>query len=85
MDGPNTNWKVLQLLHDNRTEQQYPDIVNIGSCGLHVVHGAFKTGMEATDWSLAKILKAMRQIFEDSPARRDTYIKICECDEFPLR
>jgi len=84
MDGPNTNWKVLELLHDDRCENDLPSIVNIGSCGLHVIHGAFKTGVEATDWSLNKILKAMWKIFDDSPARRDMYINICECCQFPL-
>ena len=31
---------------------------------------------------LNKILKAMWKIFDNSPARRDTYIKIYEVDEF---
>ena len=35
-------------------------IVRVGSCGLHVVHGAFETGFKATDyWNLCGILKAM--------------------------
>ena len=85
MDGPNTNWKVLELLHSDRCENDYPTIINIGSCGLHVIHGAFKTGINATDWDLKKILKAMWKIFDDSPARRDTYIELCEVSKFPLR
>ena len=85
MDGPNTNWKVLELLDDDRKENDYPTILNIGSCGLHVIHGAFKTGVEATDWALNKILRAMWKLFDDSPARRDTYIEICEVCKFPLK
>ena len=85
MDGPNTNWSVLKLLHEDRCEKDYPNIINIGSCGLHVVHGAFKSGIEATNWYLKKIMKAMWKILDDSPARRDIYIKICEVNEFPLR
>ena len=46
MDGPSTNWYVLQLLNDDREEKGYPQIINVGSCGLHVMHGAFKAGME---------------------------------------
>ena len=50
-----------------------------------MLHGAFKSGIEATNWYLKKIMKAMWKIFDDSPARRDIYIKICEVNEFPLR
>ena len=73
------------MLDDDLCEKDYPKIIAIGSCSLHVLHGTFKSGVEATDWLLNEILKAMWKIFDDSPARRDTYIKICEVDEFPLR
>ena len=86
MDGPNTNWKVLDLLNKERSEKEYPCLVNIGSCGLHILHGAFKVGMEsASEWSVSKILKAMWQLFHDSPARRETYTRVCESEEFSLR
>ena len=49
MDGPNTNWSVLKLLHEDLCEKDYPNIIDIGSCSLHVVHGAFKSGIEATN------------------------------------
>ena len=81
IDGPNTNWSILTMLYDDCCEKDYPKIIDIGSCSLHVLYGAFKSGVEATDWFLNKIWK----IFDDSLARRDTYIKICEVDEFPLR
>jgi len=76
MDGPATNWNVLQLLHDDREEKEYPTIVNIGSCSLHVLHGAFKSGMEAASWDVGKVLKAIWQIFHDSPARRFTHFNL---------
>jgi len=43
MDGPNVKWNVLELLQQERAKEERPEIVNIGSCGLHIVHGAFKT------------------------------------------
>ena len=85
MDGPNTNWCVLKLLQEDRCEKDYPNIIDIGSCSLHVVHGAFKSGIEATNWDLKKTMKAMWKIFDDSPARRIIYVKICEVNEFPAR
>ena len=68
------------MLHDDLCEKDYPKIVDIASCSLHVIHSAFKSGVGATDWFFNKIWK----IFDDSVARRDIYIKICEVDEFPL-
>ena len=98
MDGPNTNWSILTMLHSDRCEKDYPRIIDIGSgvelflflwyCWLtEGVYALFPARMivEATDWFLNKILKAMWKIFDDSLARWDTYINICEVDEFPLR
>ena len=85
MDGPNTNWSVLKLLHEDRCEKDYPNIIDIGSCSLHVVHGAFKSDIEATNLELKKIMKAIWKIFDDSSARRDIYVKICEVNGLPLR
>ena len=82
MDGPNTSWNVLTMLHDDRCEKDYLKVIDIGSCSLLVLHDVFTPGVEATDWFLNKILKAMWKIFDDSLARRDTCIKICEVDKF---
>ena len=42
VDGPSTNWKVSKLLEENRSDKEYAPLMNIGSCGLHTVHGAFQ-------------------------------------------
>ena len=84
MDGPNTNWCVLDKLKLHREKNEVPQLMDIGSCGLHVVHGAFETGVKATGWELGKVLKAMWRLFNDSPARRDLYININRSDTFPL-
>ena len=57
------------MLHDNRCEKDCPKIIDIGSCSLHVLHGVFKSGVEATDTFLNKILKAMWKIFDNTPAK----------------
>ena len=28
-----------------------------GSCGIHSIHGAIKTGEDETDWDIKKLLK----------------------------
>lgn len=57
--------------------------MNIGSCDLHTGHSAFQTGSDTT-WNLGKIMKAIGQVFHDSPAI-DVYTKICESEEYPLK
>ena len=44
MDGPNVNWKFYHNLFQERKSEELPDLLNIGSCSLHVVHGSFKKG-----------------------------------------
>ena len=83
MDGPNVNWKFHDLLVAAREESGLPGILNVGSCGLHVVHGAFKTGAKATDWDLGKVLKALFVILHDTPARRSDYFDVTGSHVFP--
>ena len=44
MDGPTTNWVVFDKLRQHREENEMPVLFDIGSCSLHVVHGAFQVG-----------------------------------------
>jgi hypothetical protein len=53
-----------------------PSLLNIGSCSLHIVHGAFKTGAQATGWNIVGILRSLYYLFHDSPARSEDYMKI---------
>lgn len=84
MDGPHTNWSVLERLKTYRDENRLSQIMGIGSCGIHAVHGAFQTVVEATRWELDKVLKAMWKLFNDSPVRRDFYIRLNILDLSPL-
>ena len=55
MDGPNTNWAVLSMIQNNRQEKERALLVNLQSCGLHVVSGALQTGVSKTNWNLEKV------------------------------
>ena len=44
MDGPNVNWKFHDLMNEDMQTDFGKSLINIGSCGLHVVNGAFKDG-----------------------------------------
>ena len=37
-DGPSVNLKFLKMYDEKHSFDEYPDILNIGSCGLHTIH-----------------------------------------------
>ena len=45
MDGPNVNGKFFELLKQKILSDHGTNLINIGSCGLHVIHNSFKTGL----------------------------------------
>lgn len=85
MDGPNINWKVFRDLGDEIRLEKDTDLLNVGSCGLHVVHGAFKCAVESTQWELMDILKAAYYVFNNTSARRADFQQLTGCEKFPLK
>ena len=84
MDGPNVNWKFFECFANKRESEELPGLINIGSCNLHILNNAFKTGPNATGLNLHKLMKACFQILHDSPARREDCITITDSIVFPL-
>ena len=84
MDGPNVNWDVLKLMYTHQGEMEHPNIISIGNCSLQIIHGALQSGINSQDWEIAKIFFVMYNLFKESPARLDEYMKICESDTFAL-
>ncbi|XP_030196026.1 uncharacterized protein LOC115548177 isoform X2 [Gadus morhua] len=83
MDGPNVNWKFFELLQQEHAEQYGGvQLVNVGSCGLHTLHNAFKCGFSM--WQLEKVLRGMHYLFHNTPARRDDFIALTKSSVFPL-
>lgn len=85
MDGPSVNTKFLGEIKKERDESGISKLIDIGSCNLHIVHGALKTGTEKTGWNLKGILKGAFQLLKDSPARREDYVSITGSTIFPLQ
>ncbi|KAJ8031243.1 hypothetical protein HOLleu_27914 [Holothuria leucospilota] len=84
MDGPNVNWKVFdQLCKDVKKQQIGKKLLNLGSCGMHVMHNAFRCGCQACGWNLEESLQSMHSLFKDSPARSEDYISITGSSKFP--
>ncbi|XP_063230592.1 uncharacterized protein LOC134535429 [Bacillus rossius redtenbacheri] len=88
MDGPSVNWKLSKdLVTELREEigREGFDLINIGSCGLHVVHGGFKEGIKVTGWCVVGFLRALYYHFKDVPLRRADFSSCTGCTVFPLK
>ena len=57
MDGPKVNWCFFQKMVQQRNADGLPGLISLGSCSLHVLHGAFRHGVEETEWGVMSILR----------------------------
>ena len=82
MDGPNVNFKLVDLLQKEHAELYGgAQVVTVGSCGLHTVYNALKAGF--TMWQLEKLLRAMHFLFHNVPARREDFTSLTGPPAFP--
>lgn len=88
MDGPNVNLKFLRELKTylkNESDPNDPELIDIGTCSLHVVHGAYKTAHNRCGWKLQIFLRSLYYLFKDFPSRRTDYTNASKSSLFPLR
>ena len=52
---------------------------------MHIVSGPLNAGVNASDWKVNEVMKAMWKIVSDSPARRDIYLKSSISGKLPQR
>ena len=83
-DKPSVNWKMYhKLVEERRENEQLPRSINVGSWGLHVVHGAFRSGAQKTKWDVDSILKALYKLSDESIAKREDYSAVTGSNRFP--
>ena len=85
MDGPNVNWATYDKLADDISKETDKELYNIGSCGLHIMHNAFKTGYSSLEWDIAHKLNSLYWLFKDSPARRSDFTTLTGFSLFPKK
>ncbi|KAJ4930980.1 hypothetical protein JOQ06_025281 [Pogonophryne albipinna] len=66
-------------------KQADKSLLNIGSCGLHVLHNAFRDGCKATGWDIEHILSSLYWLFHDCPARREDFVTATGCNTVMLK
>ena len=86
MDGPSTNWKLLDELSEDRlnSDPALPELINVGSCGLHIIHGTFERGAIATGWHIVNLLQSLWYLFPDAPAKKEDYMKVSTSKKIPI-
>ena len=77
IDGCNVNMKFYHNLFQERKSEELPDLLNIGSCSLHFVHGSFEKGTEESGWNLDNTLRSLWH-------RTEVFIQITGSDLFPF-
>ena len=58
----------LNLFKKLEKKRNKKKLLDIGSCSLHIIHGAFKSGAEKNGWDIKSIFKAAYTILHDTPA-----------------
>lgn len=86
-DGPNVNLKLLfdlkQHMRDNLPSEK--QILDIGTCSLHIINGAYKTAHNKIDWKLNEFLRSLYRLFKNYPSRRGIYKEITDSSVFPKK
>gem|GEM_PF-6826146 len=88
MDGPNVNikfFKDLQTVLSQSHDEDDPIVLFMGTCGLHVVNNAFKTSFYAVKWNVTTFLRALYNLFKNSPARRSDLLYYSGSSLMPLK
>ena len=52
MEVSTINLKFFKSFKMYHLQCELPKLINVGRSGLHLVHGVFKSGTEATSWEL---------------------------------
>jgi hypothetical protein len=53
-------------------------LIDVGSCGLQILHNAFKAGISETKWDIGYRLSCLHTLFDNVPARREDFIQVSE-------
>ena len=87
MDETHVKWFLLDNLsiHWKEGNINAPDLMNIGSYSLHIVHSPFSTASRKTDWNLLASLKSFYKNCKESPARQADYLKLNGLNEMYYR
>ncbi|XP_014675867.1 PREDICTED: uncharacterized protein LOC106815856 [Priapulus caudatus] len=87
MDGPNVNLKFHREMVSHIEQNYDKRLLDIGSCGLHQIHGALKNAMEKNEVfkGLQDFFTSLFYLFHDAPARQSEYTSVTGTSKFGLQ
>ncbi|KAK8788935.1 hypothetical protein V5799_021289 [Amblyomma americanum] len=84
MDGPNVNLKCFREMQKYLQQNHQVQCLDLGTCGLHTIHNAYRAGAVASKWGIENLLSSLSAIFHDAPARREDFTTVTGQMSFPL-
>ena len=67
------NLLLLKILAEKCKDEELSQLIDLGICGFHTAHNAFKFGEKASDWQLKKLMSSMSKIFHEARGRCAAY------------
>ena len=67
------NLLLLKILAEKCKDEELSQLIDLGICGFHTAHNAFKYGEKASDWQLKKLMSSMSKIFHEARGRCAAY------------
>ena len=75
IDSPNISNKLLDIIHYRKNNNlPAPELLSLGSCGIHMLYDVYNIWQERTDWELNK-RKNCFSIFKKLPDRSADYFQ----------
>ena len=75
-DGPNVNKSIKQSINNKLEEHFKRQLVDTGSCQIHVAHNSFRKGIEAYGEAIENLCIDLFYFFKLSASRREDYLAI---------
>nr|XP_042908229.1 uncharacterized protein LOC122271344 [Parasteatoda tepidariorum] len=82
-DGPNVNKKVHRLMNEEVKLISDRELVDIGTCNIHIVHNAFLKGLNELGENAADLITSVYHFFDGWPSRWDNFVIIQEKEGVP--
>jgi len=75
-DGPNVNKSVKNLMAEERSLLSQKPLEEIGTCNIHIMHNAFKRGMDELGENASNLIFQVHDFFHGWPSRWEDYTAI---------
>ena len=86
-DRPNVNLLFLKVRTENHKNEELSQLIDLGTCGLHTAHNAFKHGDKSLRLTTQKKMSSMSKIFHEAPERRADHKTVIDTKEndYPMQ